>query len=261
MLSETANCWLKNGENPKAFKPALVFWELNKYLIGNFTRGVVLSSIETVIQNVKSELLERNKVREETHESMRKATSLSKQAILLIHQKRLDDAEKMLANAKEKIASLQSSAEECPEIIYGGMFSAALQEYSEANIFLTLVKEGRFVTPAEIKVPSVDYILGLADVIGEYRRFALDNLREGDVAKGEECLKVMDEIFIQLLALDEAYMLVPGLRHKSDTARRIIEATRGDITLEVRRKSLEDQLKKIQPPERKTKRKKTKDKA
>ena len=55
----------------------------------------------------------------------------------------------------------------------------------------------------------------------------------------------MDQIFIQLLALDEAYMLVPGLRHKSDTARRIIEATRGDITLEVRRKSLEDLLKEV----------------
>ena len=41
-------------------------------------------------------------------------------------------------------------------------------------------------------------------------------------------------------------MLVPGLRHKSDTARRIIEATRGDVTLEIRRKSLEDTLKEFQ---------------
>ena len=79
-------------------------------------------------------------------------------------------------------------------------------------------------------MPSVDYVLGLADVIGEYRRLALDNLREGEVKKGEECLEIMDQVFIQLLALDEAYMLVPGLRHKSDAARRIIEATRGDVT-------------------------------
>ena len=103
------------------------------------------------------------------------------------------------------------------------------------------------MTPAEINVPSVDYVLGLADVIGEYRRLALDNLREGEVKKGEKCLEIMDQVFIQLLALDEAYMLVPGLRHKSDIARRIIESTRGDITLEVRRKSLEDQLKRFDP--------------
>jgi translin len=217
-----------------------------------------LAALEKVIQEVKQELMEKNKVRDETHESMRKATSLSKQAILLIHQKRIKDAQEMLESAKEMISSLQKLADECPEIIYGGMFSAALQEYSEANIFLMLVKEGRFVTPSEIHVPSVDYVLGLADVIGEYRRLALDNLREGKVEAGEECLKIMDQVFMQLLALDEAYMLVPGLRHKSDIARRIIENTRGDITLEVRRKALEDQLKRVESAKRMTKRKKQK---
>ncbi len=183
---------------------------------------------------------------------MRKATSLSKQAILLIHQKKYTEAQNFIANAKEKMSSLQSLAKQYPEIIYGGMFSAALQEYSEARIFLTLIQESRFVTPLEICVPSIDYTLGLADVIGEYRRLALDNLREGKVKKGEECLEIMDQIFIQLLALDEAYMLVPGLRHKSDASRRIIEATRGDITLEVRRKSLEDLLKKFDPAKSKS---------
>ena len=190
--------------------------------------------------------MQKNQIREDSHESMRRATSLSKQAILLIHQKRLTEASEMVMCAKEKIVNLQEQAKQYPEIIYGGMLSAAFQEYSEANIFLTLVKEDRFLTPTEINVASVDYILGLADVIGEYRRLALDNLREGEVKKGERCLEIMDDIFIQLLALDEAYMLVPGLRHKSDTARRIIESTRGDITLEVRRKSLEDQLKRFE---------------
>ncbi len=215
---------------------------------------ISLSSLENILQEVKIELMQKNKIREETHESMRKTTSLSKQAILLIHQKKYVEAEKLIEEAKEKISSLQVLSKEYPEIIYGGMFSAALQEYSEARIFLILVKESRFVTPAEINVPSVDYALGLADVIGEYRRLALDNLREAEVEKAEECLEIMDQVFIQLLALDEAYMLVPGLRHKSDIARRIIEATRGDVTLEIRRKSLEDYLKKFQPVKRAIKR-------
>lgn len=213
---------------------------------------ISLSSLETILQEIKNELMQKNKIREETHESMRKTTSLSKQAILLIHQKKYAEAEKFVAEAEEKISSLQVLSAKYPEIIYGGMFSAALQEYAEARIFLMLVRESRFVTPCEINVPSVDYALGLADVIGEYRRLALDNLREGEVKKAEECLELMDLMFIQLLALDEAYMLVPGLRHKSDIARRIIESTRGDVTLETRRKSLEDYLKKFQPVKRKT---------
>jgi len=213
-----------------------------------------MPGLKSVLKKVKTVLTKQDKIREKAHESMRKATSLSKQAILLIHQKRMDEAKKSLTDAKDIVAGLQAQAVECPELVYGGMFSAALQEYSEANIFLKMVEESRFVSPEEINVPTTDYVLGLADVVGEFRRLALDALREGDVKKGERCLETMDEIFIELLALDEAYMLVPGLRRKSDIARRIIETTRGDITQEVRRKSLEDYLKRFVTPRKKRKR-------
>jgi translin len=205
-----------------------------------------MPSLKTVLKKVKLELTEKDKVRDDAHEKMRKATSLSKQAILLIHQKRLEEAKKAVETAKKIITNLQGLAEECPIILYGGMFSAALQEYSEANIFLGLVEESGFISPEDINVPSVDYVLGLADVVGELRRLALDALREGDVEKGEKCLETMDEIYIELLALDEAFMLVSGLRRKNDIARRIIETTRGDITQEVRRKSLEEYLKRFE---------------
>ena len=190
--------------------------------------------------------MQKDEVRENAQQSMRKATSLSKQAILFIHQKRHKQAKKLIENSKEIIFRLQTLAKENPDIIYSGMFNAALQEYSEANIFLELIQNSRFVTPTEIKVPSVDYVLGLADVVGEYRRLTLDALREGNAEKGEECLKTMDEIYIELMAMDEAYMLVPGLRRKCDVARRIIESTRGDVTQEVRRKSLENYLKQFE---------------
>jgi translin len=210
-------------------------------------------TLKNLLKEIKRELTQKEKVREETHEAMRKATSLSKQAILLSHQKRLAEANKKTEEAKQLITQLKEQAKTYPSIIYGGMFSAALQEYSEARIFLKLIEETRFIAPTEIEVPPVDYILGLADVVGEYRRLALDALREGDVAKGEKCLQTMDEIYVELEALDEAYMLVPGLRHKNDIARRIIESTRGDITQEVRRKSLEDYLRRFEQRQQKTK--------
>jgi translin len=206
----------------------------------------LLTTIRAVLREAKKELTQKDKIREESHASMRKATSLSKHSILLVHQKRLAEAKKLLGDAEKIITDLQAESKEYPDIIFGGMFSAALQEYSEANIFLKLVDESIFVSPKEINVPSVDYVLGLADVVGEYRRLALDNLREGLVEKAEKCLKLMDEIYIELMAIDEAYMLVPGLRRKCDVARRIIETTRGDITQEVRRKSLEDYLKRFE---------------
>jgi translin len=198
------------------------------------------------LKEVKEELMQKDEVRESAQKNMRKATSLSKQAILLMHQKKFDKAGKSIENAKEIISKLQISAREYPDIIYSGMFSAALQEYAEANIFQGLIKEARFVTPNEINVPPSDYVLGLGDVIGEYRRLVLDALREGEVKKGEEELRIMDESYVELMAMDEAYILVPGLRRKCDVARRIIETTRGDVTQEVRRKALEDRLKQVE---------------
>jgi translin len=202
--------------------------------------------LKTLLKEIKQDLTEKEKIREEAHLNMRKATSLSKQAILLSHQQRSDEAHKQLEKAQEVITYLKGLTNEYPSMIYGGMFSAALQEYSEACIFVKLIEEDRFVTPEEIGVPRVDFVLGLADVVGEYRRSALDALREGNVAKGEKCLQTMDEIYVGLEALDEAYMLVPGLRRKNDVSRRIIESTRGDLTQEVRRKALEESLRKFE---------------
>lgn len=202
--------------------------------------------LKAILRQIRKELKGKEKIREKAQAEMRKVTSLSKQAILLIHQKRNQEAIKLLERAKEIIVRLNAIAKEHPDIIHSGLYDIALQEYSEANIFLTLVEEARFITPAEINVPSTDYVLGLADVIGEYRRLALDALREGNSKKSEECLKIMDEIYTELMAMDEAYMLVPGLRRKCDVARKIIETTRGDVTHEVRRQTLEKLMKRFE---------------
>jgi translin len=199
-------------------------------------------TLKEILDEARRELTENNKIRETANERMRKITSQSKQAILLSHQNRLPEAKNHLENAKQLIAEVRELAKKHPALTYSGMFSDALQEHSEACIFLELIEEHTFPSPKELGVPPVDYILGLADVIGELRRHTLDALRKGKVGEGEKCLDLMDEVFVELEALDEAYMLVPMLRRKNDVARRVIEATRADITQEVRRKALQDQI-------------------
>jgi translin len=205
-----------------------------------------MPTLEAVLSAVRKELILRDEMREKSQGDMRKVTSLSKQAILLVHQKRLEEAKKLIARAGETLSKLWETSAAHPDIIYTGMFGAALQEYSEANIFLRLVEESKFLTPKEIHVPSADYVLGLADVIGECRRLALDALREGNSERAENCLQRMDEIYIELMRMDESYMLVPGLRRKCDVARKLIEITRGDVTQEIRRSMLEEHLKQVE---------------
>jgi translin len=87
------------------------------------------------------------------------------------------------------------------------------------------------------------YILGLADVIGEIRRQTLDCLRRNEIKKAENNLELMETIYAELINLDEAHILVHELRRKCDIARRVLEATRGDVTIEVRRSQLENSIK------------------
>jgi len=202
-------------------------------------------SLREFLNKVQDEVKTKEEVRQEVQKDMRSATRLSKTAILMVHQERFEEAENMLREARELFARLDEISKHNPELMYTGIVDSAFQEYAEAYTFLNLVKENRFIDFEEIGVPATSYVLGLADVIGELRRRVLDLLRKGRVVEAEDCLKLMDTIYIELTGMDEAYFLVSGLRRKCDVARRIIETTRGDVTIEMRRRSLEDSIREL----------------
>jgi translin len=203
-------------------------------------------SLRKLLEKVRIELKQKEEVKEEIQKNMRKATRFSKQAILYIHQARFVEAKKLLKETSKLFANLLKLSEEHPNLFFSGIVDAAFQEYTEAQVMLSLVEKEQFVSPEFLGVPSIDYVLGLADVIGELRRRALDMLRKGNVKIAEKCLEIMEQIYGELMAMDDAYMLVPGLRRKSDVARHVIETTRGDITIESRRNSLEHSIKRLE---------------
>ena len=203
-------------------------------------------ALKAILEKIQEELSKREQVREEVHKDMRKATRLSKQAIQVTHQERFDDAEAMLEEAKRLFAKLRETAKNYPDLFYSGSVGAAFEEHAEAHILLMLVQEDRFASPEEIGVPVTPYVLALGDVIGELRRRALDLIRRGDVEAAEKSLEWMEHIYSELTALDDAYIIINGLRRKGDIARRLIEITRGDITSEVRRSALERSISKLE---------------
>jgi len=203
-------------------------------------------SLKSLLEKIGEELEKEEEVRQELQRNMRRATRLSKQAILFMHQERFDDARKLLKEARELLAKLNEISKDHPELVYTGSVNAAFEEYTEAHTLLTLIKEERFISPEELGIPLISYLLGLSDVIGELRRRTLDSLRRGDVETAENCMQKMEQIYVELTAMDDAYLLVPGLRRKCDVARHIIETTRGDLTIEARRSSLERSVKELE---------------
>lgn len=202
-------------------------------------------SLKSLLDKIKNELRKREEIREAVKNDMRKATRLSKQSILFTHQKRFDDARKLLKEANELLAKLHKVSKSHPDLFYSGSVNAAFEEYTEAHTLLRLIEKNQFVSPEELGVPSISYVLGLVDVIGELRRDALDSLRKGDLKTAENYLQMMEHIYVELTAMDDAYFLVPGLRRKCDIVRRVIEATRGDVTIDARRSSLESAIKRL----------------
>jgi translin len=203
-------------------------------------------SLRSLLDKIEKELKKKEEVRQELQREMRRATRLSKQAILFMHQERFDEARELLKEASELLAKLDEVSNDYPELVYTGLVNAAFEEYVEAHALLTLIKEERFINPEELGIPSVSYLLGLSDVIGELRRRTLDSLRREDVETAEYCMQKMEQIYVELTAMDDAYLLVPGLRRKCDVARRVIEATRGDLAIEARRSSLERSIKELE---------------
>jgi translin len=202
-------------------------------------------SLSETLKQIEEELMNRDNVRQEIHMAMRKARRLSKRAIFLVHRNQLDDAEKTLGRAGDLLAGLANLSKSFPDLLYMGSVDSAFQEYTEAQILVGLVRKKRFVGYDEINVPPSSYVLGLADVIGEFRRRALDFLRKGKNERAEECMDFMETIYAELINLDNIQMLIPGLRRKCDVGRRVIEATRGDLTIDARRSLLENSIKEL----------------
>jgi translin len=208
-------------------------------------KNVNFMSLGEILKEIQEELVKKDEARQEIQTAMRKAGRLSKQAIFTVHKDKLEDAKNMLKEAERIFANLNDLSRSYPELLYMGTVDSAFQEYAEACVFLGLVKDRHFVGSKEIKVQTASYVLGLSDVIGELRRRALNFLRKGKTGKAEECLELMETIYMALVDLDEVQFLIPGLRRKCDIARRVIEATRGDVTLEVRRSSLENSIREL----------------
>lgn len=203
-------------------------------------------SLKKILDGIRDEILRKDEVRQEIQMAARKITRLSKQAIFLAHREKADKAESLLKEASARIDKLNEMLKIHPNLSCSGIADSAFEEYSEAQIYLNLIRNGRFIDPREMGVPSECYVLGLADVIGELRRRSLDLIRRGRVEAAEETLNLMETMYTEIISHDELLLLIPGLRRKCDVARRIIESTRGDITTEVRRMVLNNAMKELE---------------
>lgn len=159
-----------------------------------------------------------------------------------MHRGELDDATRLLEQAEDHLEDARRALADHPDMLYAGFVHDAEKEIAEARITLALVRGEELPTRIEVGVPPAAYLKGMAEAIGELRRHILDLLRQGQVDRGEELLRAMDDMYTVLVEMDYPDGITMGLRRQTDVARSIIERTRGDYTTSSIQRGLREAL-------------------
>ena len=136
-----------------------------------------------------------------------------------------------------------SAVHDHPEIRFAGYLQDAQKEYAEARITEAVVTgSGRLPTPEEVGVEDAPFLNGMAEAIGEGRRHILDLLRHGEVDRGEAILSAMDDIYYVLVSMDYPDAITGGLRRSTDVARSIMERSRGDLSITIVQRGVQEAI-------------------
>lgn len=185
-------------------------------------------------------------LREKVLDVSREVIRLSARAIAATHREDQSNADEFLAKARDTLLTLTEAVKAEPRLANSGIILAAYQEYGEATLVRALIRDGKLLTPEELSIPYKPYLAALADAAGELRRHALDSIRADEVERAERALKLMEEIFELLMEFDYPDAILPGMKRKQDMVRRVIEHTRGDLTIAIRQRRLERTLKRAE---------------
>ena len=184
----------------------------------------------------------RNQAREQAIPISREVVRLSANAIRAVHRGDFEEARSLLGRADERLKETANIREEAPEIYHAGFLNDARKEFSEAHVTLAVLSGEKIPQPADLGVEPSTFLNGMAEVIGELRRYILDALRQDTVDRCQEFMGVMDEIYGILVTIDYPEAVTGGLRRSTDQMRGVLERTRGDLTMALRQHRLEAQL-------------------
>ena len=192
-----------------------------------------MPDLPTIGRAAQDYLGAKHAARERALPKSRHAIRLCANAIRAAHREEFDTARQLVADAGALLRGMAADLHEHLDIFYAGFVADAQKEYTEAALTCALIQREPLPTPEELGVEWAPYLNGLGETIGELRRYILDRMRLGKLETCESMLSDMDEIYALLITLDYPDAITGNLRRTTDSARGILEKTRGDLTLGV----------------------------
>ncbi len=190
---------------------------------------------------IEERLQQSDNIREELLKLSRTIIKFSGQSIENFHRGKTLEAKEKLDNAKKEMQKINQIMKEDLQA-YTGIIGVAMQEYAEARLLYDIIENKILTSIEDLDVTDAAYLLGIADLIGELRRYVLERLVEGDINAAKIYYNIMKELYGTYLQIDFGKNLVPDLRRKKDTARVLVERTLSDLFVAQQSKNLEKRL-------------------
>jgi translin len=171
---------------------------------------------------------EKHHAREITIAASRRAIQACAASIRATHRSEFESARSLAVEARDHLREADAALVGHPDVRTNGPLYDAKKELAEAWLTLALVRNEPLPTPDDLSIEIAAYCNGLAEAASELRRQLLDRLRHGDLARAEELMGAMDEIYSLLVTIDYPDGVTGGLRRTPDALRAVLARTRGD---------------------------------
>lgn len=199
------------------------------------------------IEQVRADLDAANQARELALPGCRAVIRHCGSSIKAVHRLQFDRAADLADAAEAELRQVQAAVADHPAIEHAGFLHDAEKEYVEARAVRAFVDGVTVPSASELAVGGPAYLRGLAEAASELRRHLLDRLREGDVARAEQLLGLMDDTYDTLSTVDYPDAVTHGLRRTLDALRAVLERSRGDLTTSVLQLRLQQAIESDRP--------------
>jgi translin len=203
---------------------------------------VFTDKLDEIAADVRQELSSRDAVREKILPLCREVIRYCSQSIRAAHRRQFPQADDKLTTARDLLEKVRFEIASFNSLSATGYYKDAEKEYAEASLTLLLLTDKSLLSPQQLGVDGAAYLNGMAEAVGELRRFILDDIRHGDLTRVERLLSVLDDIYSILVTMDFPDAISGGLRRNTDMVRGVLEKTRGDVTLIIQHKYLEGKI-------------------
>lgn len=205
----------------------------------------MIENIDTIGKLAIEHLTLKHAARERALPKSRAAIRYCANSIRATHRQEFESARQLQEQAAALLQEMNDDLRDHQDIYYAGFVQDAQKEYAEAILFTALVQGHELPTTEALNIGWPSYLNGLAEAVGELRRYLLDQLRRGSFERCEDFLSSMDDIYALLITVDFPDAVTGGLRRSTDSTRSILEKTRGDLTTALSQAQLERSLQEL----------------